>query len=79
MSSNLLFHRVYLHWHIFLKSQSCIGRPLFTWRAAYNYNCIFFQCRKYRRKFSEAEKYKMKEKLMASELFKDKKEGYAKT
>lgn len=38
-----------------------------------------WRCRKYRRKFSEAEKYKMKEKLMASELFKDKKEGYAKT
>ncbi|XP_061180865.1 unconventional myosin-Ib-like [Saccostrea echinata] len=38
-----------------------------------------WRCRKYRRKFNEAEKYKMKEKLMASELFKDKKEGYSKT
>ncbi|KAK3106305.1 hypothetical protein FSP39_017437 [Pinctada imbricata] len=38
-----------------------------------------WRCRRYRQKFSEADKYRMKEKLTASELFKGKKESYAKT
>lgn len=37
---------------------------------------LSLQCRKYRRKFSEMEKYKMREKVTASDLFLGKKAIY---
>ncbi|XP_033732027.1 unconventional myosin-Ia-like isoform X2 [Pecten maximus] len=38
-----------------------------------------WRCSKYREKFDAAERYRMKEKVTASDLFKDKKEGYTQT
>lgn len=38
-----------------------------------------WRCVKYREKFDTAEAYKMKEKVVASDIFRDKKEGYSQT
>ena len=46
--------------------------------AGLKYSVFPFQCRKYRRKLSEAQKYRLREKMTASDLFKDKKAAYPK-